>query len=67
MVRTYNRDVCRIRSNMTKQEIEELEKAVKRAESRGQFDTAHHDLLKKVKGEIKKPEVKKEQEKINNG
>jgi len=42
-----------------KEQIEALKKDVARAEARGQYDTAHHDMLKRLLG---KPEPKKEQE-----
>lgn len=35
-------------------EIEQLEAQVARAESRGQTDTAHHTMLKRLKGEQEK-------------
>lgn len=39
-------------------EIQALREQVAKAESKGQFDTAHHAMLKRLTGENKPKEVK---------
>ena len=50
-------------------EIEALEEQAKKAESKGLFDTSHHEMLRRLKGEKPKQPKAQEQPKgeLNNG
>lgn len=38
-------------------EIERLEQQIKRAEEKGNFDTCHHEMLRRLKGEQPKEQL----------